>query len=140
MEWWGRLRFGNIFVDWINMSDSTKKSVPKYWIHEVIVYISNRLEEVSIALNELSIELEYYDAINDTASPTVTKMCIQQAIAFRDYTYLKMVLEHLDTMDNSKQYTLTEIFGNKLSVHFTDNLLLKTSFIQAGLEQKQGEE
>ena len=122
------------------MSDTTKKPVPKYWIHEVYSYISNRLEEVSIALNELSIELAYYNAINDISSPAVTKMCIQQAIAFRDYTYLKRVLEHLDVMDNSKQYTLTEIFGNKLYVQFTDSLLFKTSFFQSGLEQKQGEE
>lgn len=123
------------------MSDTTNKPIPKYWIHEIYSYVANRLEEVSIALNELKIELEYYDAIGDTSSPAVTKMCIQHAIAYRNYAYLKHVLEHLDTLDNSKQYTINDIFGNKLSIQFNDNVLLRTLFyIDLESEQKPGEE
>ena len=119
----------------------SNKPIPKYWIHEIYSYVANRLEEVSITLNELKNELEYYDAIEDTSSPAVTKMCIQHAIAYRNYAYLKHVLEHLDTLDNSKQYTINDIFGNKLSIQFNDNVLLKTLFyIDLESEQKPGEE
>ena len=85
-------------------------------------YVYNSIDNLTVAINELTYEIETYEEQQDVNKPpyqeSYQKYCAAKFLLDRERNCLDQMLKHIESLDCTKTYTLDELFGTKVSVIF----------------------